>query len=95
MHFSRFLEHFLQGPAAEGGAAECLHMQIRQAEADDRSPITLCTPAECGELKTPTAGHRRTPIQFASALAAEAEAGTNAGTLERQNLRSCKTCISA
>ena len=46
-------------------------------------------------LKTPTAGHRRTPIQFASAITAEAEAGTNAGTLERQNLRICKTCISA
>ena len=46
-------------------------------------------------LETPTAGHRRTPIQFASAIAAEAEAGTNAGTLERQNLRICKTCISA
>ena len=46
-------------------------------------------------LKTPTAGHRRTPIQSASAITAEAEAGTNAGTLERQNLRICKTCISA
>ena len=46
-------------------------------------------------LKTPTAGHRRTPTQFASAIAAEAEAGTNAGTLDRHNLRICKTCTSA
>ena len=60
-----------------------------------RSLITPCSPAECVELKTPTAGHRRTPIQSASAITAEAEAGTNAGTLERQNLRICKTCISA
>ena len=73
--------------------------QIRQAER--RHLITPCSPAECGELKTPTAGHRRTPIQSASAIAAEADAGTNAGTLERQNLRICqnmhiyKSCVSA
>ena len=70
--------------------------QIRQAghaiEVSSR-PALLRSAANL--LKTPTAGHRRTPIQSASAITAEAEAGINAGTLERQNLRICNTCISA
>ena len=47
-------------------------------------------------LKTPTAGHRRTPSQSAaSAVTAEAETRTNAGIPASQHMRICNTCIYA